>query len=301
MAPRLIVIAALGIALIGCVPQDKYNALKLEKDQALEELNAAQTAKSHAEGELAALRASYELLSQQGGDYTKLIAQYQSESKSLRDQYDDLMNRYNKLATTPVAQAGVVDANTANQLQAWASQFSDIAEFDKDRGMLKFKGDVTFDSGSAVLTPQAKAAIAKLSQILGSGPAANYELLVAGHTDNTNVVHPVTLKDHKDNWYLSAHRAIVVSEEMITHGIKPLRLGALGYADQRPVASNATTAGQARNRRVEVLLLPSTYRAGSGGAVVQTPVTRTPVAPKTALPLNKDSAASVEQKPVISK
>ena len=88
---------------------------------------------------------------------------------------------------------------------------SDTIEFDRERGLIKFKSDVTFAKGSAELTPQAKTVIGRLAQILNSGKAANYELLIAGHTDSTPVVQRETLaKGHKDNWYLSSHRAITV-------------------------------------------------------------------------------------------
>src|SRR6476659_5079424 len=86
--------------------------------------------------------------------------------------------------------------------------------------------------------------------------------MVAGHTVINEVSTPETIKaGHKDNWFLSAHRAIAVGSELQHHGVGSQRLGVVGYADQRPVASNATTSGQAQNRRVEVLILPNTVRS----------------------------------------
>jgi hypothetical protein len=61
---------------------------------------------------------------------------------------------------------------------------------------------------------------------------------------------------HRDNWYLSAHRAISVGKALQKNQVSAYRLAMVGYADQRPVASNATEDGRAKNRRVELLILP---------------------------------------------
>ena len=66
----------------------------------------------------------------------------------------------------------------------------------------------------------------------------------------------------------------------------PLRIGVTGYAEYRPVASNSTDSGRAQNRRVEVLILPTTVR-GTGGAITSTP--------KAAQPkVNKDTSATID-------
>jgi chemotaxis protein MotB len=81
--------------------------------------------------------------------------------------------------------------------------------------------------------------------------------MVAGHTDATPISRSSTIQaGHKDNWFLSSHRAIAVGETLRDNHVHPRRLAMVGYADQRPVASNATDSGRAANRRVEVLVLP---------------------------------------------
>ena len=77
---------------------------------------------------------------------------------------------------------------------------------------------------------------------------------------------------HKDNWYLSSHRAISVSNELQKNGVNPARIGVVGYADQRPVMANSSAAGQQQNRRVEVLILPNQVRnapAVAAGAKIE--------------------------------
>jgi chemotaxis protein MotB len=148
------------------------------------------------------------------------------------------------------------------------------------------------------VTPKAKDVIARFAQILNSPTASGYELIVAGHTDNTNVVNPATIQaGHKNNWYLSAHRAISVGSELQQHRVSAQRMGVTGYADQRPIASNSSESGKAQNRRVEVLILPTQVR-GSGAPAVASPMST----PSRKAKFNKDSAipsAATEQKSLI--
>jgi chemotaxis protein MotB len=88
--------------------------------------------------------------------------------------------------------------------------------------------------------------------------------MIAGHTDAMPVSRPETIRaGHKDNWYLSAHRAIAVGKALQKCQISPFRMAMVGYADQRPVASNASEDGRAKNRRVELIILPTKATAAS--------------------------------------
>src|SRR5256885_16148935 len=130
--------------------------------------------------------------------------------------------------------------------------------------MVKFKSDVSFAAGSIELTPKAKEAITHLSKILNDQGVKGYELMIAGHTDATPIPRAATIKQgHLDSWYLSAHRAISVGKCLQKCEVSPSRLAMVGYADQRPLASNATEEGRAKNRRVELLILPTKAQAAS--------------------------------------
>ena len=96
------------------------------------------------------------------------------------------------------------------------ARIPDLVDFDSARGVVKFKSDVTFATGSAEVTPKAQEVITRFAQILNSAAASNYELMVVGHTDNQRVdeLRGRLPSGHKDNWYLSAHRAISVSETL---------------------------------------------------------------------------------------
>lgn len=106
-----------------------------------------------------------------------------------------------------------------------------------------------FDSGSAVLKPGAMPALSKIASILSKTPQ---NIRVEGHTDNV----PIHNSKFASNWELSTARATEVLNLLITRfGIAPQRLSAAGYAKFHPVASNKTTQGRARNRRVDIVVL----------------------------------------------
>jgi chemotaxis protein MotB len=280
-------LAATGLILttVGCVSQEKYNALKMDRDRYAEQLGQAQNEASAARSEADAYKNQLASLGAGKDGQNAMIMNLTKQNSELQGQLDDLNRRY----TDAMSRAGTGSALPApltNELQAFANQNPDIVDFDSAHGTVKFKSDVTFAPGSAEVTPKAKEVIARFSQILNSPAAAGYELIVAGHTDNTNVVNPATIQQgHKDNWYLSAHRAIAVGRELMTHRVSPQRMGVTGYADQHPIASNASESGKAQNRRVEVLILPTTVRGGGSNIVPAAAA-----APKQRQQFNKDAA-----------
>jgi chemotaxis protein MotB len=262
---RFFSIAALGLLVSGCVSQEKYNALKLDRDRYAEQLGQAQNEASSARAEADAYKNQLAGMGAGKDGQNAMIVNLNNQLAEKDRMIDDLNRRYadamNRTGPSALPQA------VTNELQAFANQNSDIVDFDSARGIVKFKSDVTFAPGSAEVTPKAKEVIGRFSQILNSPAASGYELIVAGHTDNTNVVNPATIQaGHKNNWYLSAHRAIAVGNELTSHRVNPQRMGVTGYADQRPIASNASESGKAQNRRVEVLILPSTVRGGGSAA-----------------------------------
>jgi chemotaxis protein MotB len=105
-----------------------------------------------------------------------------------------------------------------------------------------------FASGSAELQPPAYPLleqIARLLQLESSQPIA-----VQGNTDSV----PIDTPQYPSNWELSTARASRVVRFLIEKGVSPVRLSAVGFAEQRPIASNATAAGRQLNRRVEILV-----------------------------------------------
>lgn len=107
---------------------------------------------------------------------------------------------------------------------------------------------VLFDSGEAVLKPRGMPLLAEVASLLAVD--TSHPIVVEGHTDDV----PIHTAQYTSNWELSTARATQVTRYLIGRGLDQSRFGAAGYADIHPLASNATAAGRARNRRVEVVL-----------------------------------------------
>ncbi len=121
------------------------------------------------------------------------------------------------------------------------------------RIVLELHTDVLFDAGQADLKPEGKLAVAAVAATLKSVPGKRFQ--VAGHTD----IAPITTetkKTYPTNWDLSAARAISVVKLLVQEGVDPNMLSAAGYSLYDPVASNASAEGQAKNRRIEITLVP---------------------------------------------
>ena len=285
-------LAAVSLSLTGCVPQEKYAALKLDDDQLRQQLGQSQAETEQAKAQAAVLQQQLAALNNSGNSSSALVDNLNKQNQNLQQQLDELNRKYtDAIGLASRAGGTALPAPLSNELSSFAAMNPDLVEFDAARGIVKFKSDVTFSVGDATVNSRAKEVLARFATILNSSSAGSYELLVAGHTDSTPVVNPETIrKGHKDNWYLSAHRAITVLAELASDGVNPRRLGAVGYASERPIASNATESGKAQNRRVEVLILPSSVRSAPVAEYAPT----TPRHARAAAPvpsLNKDSAS----------
>lgn len=108
-----------------------------------------------------------------------------------------------------------------------------------------------FDSGSAMYKPNSLPIIERIASRLK--PLPN-ELRVEGHTDEI----PIHSAQFDSNWELSTARATTIARLLIEqYRFDPEKLSAAGYGQYRPFASNADEAGRARNRRVDIVVLPS--------------------------------------------
>ena len=115
---------------------------------------------------------------------------------------------------------------------------------------VEIRNDVLFASGSAELNPAAEDVLTKLAVTLqGFGNPIRIE----GHTDDI----PIERGRYRDNWDLSAARAVSVVRVLAANGIDPARLAVLGFAEHRPAQPNATETGRRANRRVLLAILGS--------------------------------------------
>ncbi|MBI3318874.1 MAG: OmpA family protein [Candidatus Omnitrophica bacterium] len=121
-----------------------------------------------------------------------------------------------------------------------------------ERGLvITFVSEVLFDSGKAVLRPEAKESLEKVAGVIRE-KVSDRDIGVEGHTDN----EPIKVSGWKSNWELSTSRATSVLHALEAHGVNPRLLVATGYGEYRPVASNDAAEGRQKNRRVEIVILP---------------------------------------------
>lgn len=121
-----------------------------------------------------------------------------------------------------------------------------------ERGLvITFLTQVFFDSGKSDIKTSG---LESLKKITGTLKDLDREIRVEGHTDNVPIRHTKHL--YKSNWELSSARAMSVLHFLQKHGIKPEFLSAAGYGEYRPVVPNTTKANKAKNRRVEIVILP---------------------------------------------
>lgn len=141
-------------------------------------------------------------------------------------------------------------ARIERRLRALASTGS----IDVEDGKVILQGEVLFASGSDELSPAGRATIAKMARPLAQLAAAEPDqmILVGGHTDDV----PIANDRFASNWELSTARATAVSRALVAAGLPAGRVVASGFGEHHPRASNRDAEGRARNRRIEVLVVP---------------------------------------------
>jgi chemotaxis protein MotB len=106
-----------------------------------------------------------------------------------------------------------------------------------------------FESGQSQIKPSAYDLINTIAESLAQ---YNNPLRLEGHTDNI----PISSAQFPSNWELSTARAVNGLKYLIRHfEVEPERISAVGYAEFRPLADNATPEGRAKNRRVDLVML----------------------------------------------
>ena len=207
--------------------EKKKEKLDMERD-----LAAANRSSDELRADLSSLRASARALETELDKYRKI-------AELDREQVERVLRAQQELET---------------DLDEYLSNNQLGMKREKQRITLQLSDKILFDSGS----PELKAEGAALLREVGSAISSrlgSLRIQIGGHTDNI----PISGKNSPwpSNWALSAARAVnvvLLLEEDV--GIDPELLSAVGYGEHRPIADNATPEGRARNRRIELVLVP---------------------------------------------
>ncbi|MGZ9815473.1 flagellar motor protein MotB [Peribacillus simplex] len=123
-----------------------------------------------------------------------------------------------------------------------------------DEGMLiSIRENVLFESGVAEVSSENRKIAMEISDLLVMDLPRN--IIVSGHTDNI----PIKNYQYESNWDLSVMRSVNFMKLLLENKeLDPEMFSAKGHGEFKPVASNGTKKGRAKNRRVEILIVPRT-------------------------------------------
>lgn len=147
------------------------------------------------------------------------------------------------------------------QLQKYSKELdldSQVMVNMEERGVvLRFEDNVFFDSGSAEIKPESKKILDSAALILNKDEFSKRHIRIEGHTDSVRIIYS---KKYETNWELSSARAINVLRYLTEiNGMDSTRISGTGYSKYRPIDSNETVEGRARNRRVDIVILKDAY------------------------------------------
>jgi chemotaxis protein MotB len=112
---------------------------------------------------------------------------------------------------------------------------------------IEINDSILFPAGQAKLQPASISAMLAIAEVLA---VSDFPITIEGHTDNV----PIATPQFPSNWELSAMRATTVLRLFNDGGVGAERLTAIGYGETRPLETNTTIEGRARNRRVSILI-----------------------------------------------
>ncbi len=177
----------------------------------------------------------------------------------LQKGFADLLALSNKLdeANAVIAKLSEENKNVVQTQQSLEDEMRKALE-SKEVTISELRGKLTvnildrilFDSGEAELKTEGQRILEKIAGVLALH--TNRQVHIIGHTDDV----PIHRK-FASNWELSTARATAAVRFLQEQaGVDPRRLGALGYGQFHPIAPNTTAEGRAKNRRIEVVILP---------------------------------------------
>jgi chemotaxis protein MotB len=219
------------VVLLGCgVSRDEYAAKSQEADAAKAQVAALQQQVATDAAELAQLKSALGL------------AQSQAMTDEQKAQLDEAQERAKLLTDLQTKFKRMIDAGHLKVTTRHG------------RVVLQLHNDVLFDTGEADVKPDGKTALTEIAATLRTVGGKRFQ--VAGHTDT----QPITTDKKKEfptNWELSTARAIAVVKFLVTQGVDPSELSAAGYGPYDPVSPNSSPDSMAKNRRIEITLVPN--------------------------------------------
>lgn len=246
---RWIGIIASGALVAACVSSGTHQQVVQERDRLAKErarltdqLRRAQASNKSLSGE------RVELINQLE-DLDRSVAKLRREREELEINLAAAETERAKLAEMEGTYQSLVEDLEA-ELAAGQIQIDQLRE-----GLrLNLSEQILFPSGSAALSRSGAQVIARVAKQL-KNRNRGYRVGVRGHTDNVPIRGELTRR-YPTNWELAGARAASVVRVLEQSGVEATRLAAISMGEHHPVASNDTAQGRARNRRIEIRLVP---------------------------------------------
>ena len=180
----------------------------------------------------------------EGGTQTEISKKRMLESTPI-DSQDETSEEVNRI------QAAV---GAANEMMGKGNGPAITLEEAQEGFVIELPAALLFKAGSATIENEDALLFLKRVALIIEELPNDVEVSVQGHTDNLG---PGTKSPFKDNWELSSARAISVLQELLLDGVQAKRVSAAGFAEFKPLATNATKSGREKNRRVELHFMGS--------------------------------------------
>lgn len=171
------------------------------------------------------------------------IAEIDREMQAQREQVDELSTRVAAIHAE-LAQA----VQRGDEPGAQASSNRDVTA-EPGQVRVRLSEEVLFATASARITRRGRRLLTRLAETLRGPNVARVE--IAGHTDSVPITHK-----YGDNWELSLERARRVALYLITQSVDARKLRLVGYGDCQPLVAGKSSEARARNRRVELFVIP---------------------------------------------
>jgi chemotaxis protein MotB len=195
------------------------------------------------------LRSRSDSLSQTISELRRKVAGLEEENAKLKAENASL-------AKAREEQVQKVSSTYESLLEKMKSEISQgqvtISEL-KGKLTVNMVDSILFDSGRAEVKKGGLEILGKVVSILKD--VNDKSIRIEGHTDNVQISRALAQR-YPTNWELSAARAINVARYLQGQGIDPGQLSAVAYGEWKPVATNDTVEGRAKNRRIEIILVP---------------------------------------------
>jgi chemotaxis protein MotB len=274
MIKRAMLVIAGVILITGCVSTKEYevslnNANTLEAEKAdLEErlqdtmarLNKEKSNRESVEREMTTLKTNRddlvrhkESLLQINQELNETVAELSQEKLQTIKEKDRTITELIQEKEKAIAQLKGTYDNLVTELNEEIKKGEIEVTQLKDKLTLSMVDKILFDSGSAAIKQNGKDVLARVADILRN--ITDKQIRIEGHTGNVQI-GPVLAEKFPTNWELSTARSTTVVRYLQQQEINSSFLSATGYSEFRPVDTNETEEGRAKNRRIEIVLIP---------------------------------------------